>query len=80
MNIFGRTVSVLIAGFLVIAVSGCGEQKKKAEERGRNVTQPLKDAQKEIDAATAKIQEKAKDIEREIEDASRDLGGDANKE
>ncbi|MBI4390082.1 MAG: hypothetical protein HY580_07865 [Nitrospinae bacterium] len=72
MNIYKTAVSVLIAGFLALAISACGEQKKKAEERGKNMTQPLKDAQKDIDAATAKIQEQTKSLDQAGEDAGKE--------
>ncbi|MBI4382997.1 MAG: hypothetical protein HY579_03050 [Nitrospinae bacterium] len=72
MNLFGRTVSVLIAGFLAVAISGCGEQKKQAEERGRNVAQPLKDAQKNLKDAEDKMREQEKVIEQAAEDAGKE--------
>ncbi|MBI5428803.1 MAG: hypothetical protein HZA02_11120 [Nitrospinae bacterium] len=72
MTIFGRTVSILIAGFLAVAISGCGEQKKQAEERGRNVTQPLKDAQKNLKDAEDKMREQEKVIEQAAEDAGKE--------
>ena len=50
----GLTAAVVLLT-LFIGLSGCAEEKKKAEERGKIPKQTVDNAQKQVDAATAAL-------------------------
>jgi uncharacterized lipoprotein YehR (DUF1307 family) len=59
---------VFIAGILTVALCGCGEQEKKAEERGKVVGKTLGDAKDKVKAIETQAQENASKAEKVIQE------------
>jgi hypothetical protein len=55
-------IALLLAIFLLIG-GGCAEQKKNSQEKGEAVLDTVKEAEKKIDEAVMKFQEKTNQLE-----------------
>lgn len=56
------TIPFWLALFLVIG-AGCAEQEQKSKETGKAIIDTVKDAEKNIDDAVLKVQEKTDQLE-----------------
>jgi len=64
MNLFQISATPLwLVLFLVIAVAGCSEQKQKSKETGEAIIGIVKDAEKNVNDAVLKMQEKTNQLE-----------------
>ena len=65
MNLFQlNTMSLWLALFLVIG-AGCAEQEQKSKDTGKAIMDTVKDAEKNVNDAVLKMQEKVNQIEEE---------------
>ena len=63
MNLFQiSTLPLWLALFLVIG-PGCAEQEQKSKETGEAIIDTVKDAEKDVNDAVSKMQEKANQLE-----------------
>ena len=57
-----NTMLLLLALFLVIG-AGCGEQEQKSKKTGQAIIDTVKDAEKNVNDAVLKMQEKVNQLE-----------------
>ncbi|MDE0848724.1 MAG: hypothetical protein OSA44_07950 [Nitrospinaceae bacterium] len=56
-------ISTLWLALFLLVGAGCGEQKQKSKERGQAIVDTVKDAEKNINDAVLKMQEKVNQLE-----------------
>ena len=56
-------ISTLWLALFLVMGPGCGEQKQKSKERGQAIVDTVKDADKNINDAVLKMQEKVNQLE-----------------